>query len=104
MPPASARSDIATRPQTLDGKTSAQNTATPRTALPELSGQALQSLVDLDGKALRDLVRDIGIPARPQLLVDLQEELDKDDPSLKRVSDIAGSDVALSAALLKMAN
>ena len=78
--------------------------ATSLTALPELSGQALQSLVDLDGKALRDLVRDIGIPARPQLLVDLQDELDKDDPSLKRVTDICGSDVALSAALLKMAN
>jgi pilus assembly protein CpaF len=36
-PPASANSDIATRPQTLDGKTSAQNTGAVRTALPELS-------------------------------------------------------------------
>jgi len=74
------------------------------TALPELSGPALQALVDLDGRELLALVKDIGIPARPQLLVDLQQELERDDPSLKRVADICGSDVALSAALLKMAN
>jgi HD-like signal output (HDOD) protein len=78
--------------------------ATALTALPELSGSTLQALVDLDGRELRDLVKDVGIPARPQLLVDLQEELDLDDPSLKRVADICGSDVALSAALLKMSN
>jgi len=34
----------------------------------------------------------------------MQQELERDDPSLKRVADIAGSDVALSAALLKYAN
>jgi HD-like signal output (HDOD) protein len=78
--------------------------ATSLTALPELSGPTLQALIDLDGRELRDLVKDIGIPARPQLLVDLQEELERDDPSLKRVADICGSDVALSAALLKTAN
>ena len=78
--------------------------ATSLTTLPELSGTTLQSLVDFDGHALRDLVRDIGIPARPQLLADLQDELERDDPSLRRVSDIAGSDVAMAAALLKTAN
>ena len=78
--------------------------ATAITALPEMGGDQLQALVELDGRALQDLVRDIGIPARPQMLVDLQKELERDDPSLKRVSDISGSDVALSAALLKMAN
>ncbi len=61
-------------------------------------------LVDLDSQALRELVRDIQIPARPQMLVDLQRELERDDPSSRVVADIAGSDVALSAALLKMAN
>lgn len=78
--------------------------ATAITALPELGGDQLQALVELDGRALQDLVRDIGIPVRPQMLIDLQKELEKDDPSLKRVADISGSDVALSAALLKMAN
>ncbi len=78
--------------------------ATALTALPEMGGDQLQALVELDGRALQELVRDIGIPARPQLLVDMQQELERDDPSLKRVSDICGSDVALSAALLKMAN
>jgi len=44
------------------------------TSLPELGGDQLLALADLDGKALQALVRDIGIPARPQLLVDLQQE------------------------------
>jgi len=74
------------------------------TSLPEMGGDQLLALSELDGKALQALVRDIGIPARPQLLVDLQHELERDDPSLKRVADIAGSDVALSAALLRYAN
>ena len=89
-------------PTSPPGKTTMD--ATSLTALPELNGSTLQALIDLDGRELRDLVKDIGIPARPQLLVDLQEELERDDPSLKRVADISGSDVALSAALLKMAN
>jgi len=67
-------------------------------------GDAPFALSELDGKALQSLVRDIGIPARPQMLVDLQRELEREEPSLKRVADIAGSDVALSAALLKVAN
>ena len=78
--------------------------ASALTSLPEMGGDQLLALADLDGKALQALVRDIGIPARPQLLVDMQQELERDDPSLKRVADIAGSDVALSAALLKYAN
>ena len=78
--------------------------ASALTSMPELGGDQLRALADLDGKALQALVRDIGIPARPQMLVDLQNELERDDPSIKRVADIAGSDVALSAALLKMAN
>jgi len=78
--------------------------ASALTSMPEMGGDQLQALAELDGKALQALVRDIGIPARPQMLVDLQHELERDDPSLKRVADISGSDVALSAALLKMAN
>jgi len=78
--------------------------ATAITSLPELGGDQLLALTELDGRALQALVRDIGIPVRPQLLIDLQHELERDDPSLKRVADITGSDVALSAALLKMAN
>jgi len=78
--------------------------ATTLTSLPEMAGAQLQALVELDGRALQDLVRDIGIPVRPQMLIDLQRELERDDPSLRRVADISGSDVALSAALLKLAN
>ena len=73
-------------------------------AWPEPDRRTLQTLAEPDEQALRALLADIGIPARPQLLIDLQEELERDEPSLKRVADISGSDVALSAALLRMAN
>jgi HD-like signal output (HDOD) protein len=74
------------------------------TALPELGGEQLLALVELDSHALQATVRGIGIPARPQMLVDLQRELERDDPSMRKIADICGSDVALSAALLKLAN
>lgn len=59
---------------------------------------------ELDSEALRTLVQDIGIPPRPSLLADLQAEAQRDDPRPRVMADIAGSDVAMSAALLKTAN
>ena len=64
--------------------------------------QALE--LDLDRAALGSLVRDIGIPPRPSLLIDLQTELLKDDQDPRNLSRIASSDVAIAAALLKTAN
>ncbi len=49
-------------------------------------------------------VKDIVIPPCPQLLVQLQRELDQADPDPQAVADIAGSDVAMAAALIKIAN
>ena len=49
-------------------------------------------------------VKDIVIPPCPHLLVQLQNELSQADPSPHRVADIAGGDVAMAAALLKIAN
>ena len=45
--------------------------ASALTALPELGGDQLLALADLDSKAQQALVRDVGIPVRPQMLVDL---------------------------------
>ncbi|MFA9216939.1 MAG: HDOD domain-containing protein [Sphingomonadaceae bacterium] len=50
------------------------------------------------------LMRSIRIPPRPSLLVDLQQELAKADPSPRVVARIIGNDVGMSGALLKLAN
>ena len=49
-------------------------------------------------------VRDIVIPPCPQLLVQLQTELNQADPDPQVVSGIAGSDVAMAAALIRISN
>ena len=49
-------------------------------------------------------MRSIRIPPRPSLLVDLQRELGKDDPSPRNMARIIGNDVGMSGALLKLAN
>jgi HD-like signal output (HDOD) protein len=50
------------------------------------------------------LLRSIRIPPRPSLLIDLQRELAKDDPSPRLIARIIGNDVGMSGALLKLAN
>lgn len=50
------------------------------------------------------LLRSIRIPPRPSLLVDLQSELGKADPSSRAIARIIANDVGMSGALLKLAN
>lgn len=49
-------------------------------------------------------VRDIIIPPCPELLTELQVETRKADPDPGEITRIAGSDVAMAAALLRIAN
>ncbi|RTL29990.1 MAG: HDOD domain-containing protein [Burkholderiales bacterium] len=53
---------------------------------------------------IRDLLKDISIPPRPSSLVDLKLELERDEPRMAQLVAIVNSDVAMSAALLKLAN
>jgi HD-like signal output (HDOD) protein len=53
---------------------------------------------------LKDLLKDINIPPRPSSLVDLQTELERDEPRTDRLIAIVNADVAMSAALLKLVN
>jgi HD-like signal output (HDOD) protein len=53
---------------------------------------------------LEALVLDVGIPPRPEILKDLSRELGRDYPDLQRVARAVSSDVALTAAVLRMAN
>jgi HD-like signal output (HDOD) protein len=53
---------------------------------------------------LEALVLDVGIPPRPQVLADLQRELSSEEPDFRRVATCVAHDVALTAAVLKLAN
>jgi HD-like signal output (HDOD) protein len=58
----------------------------------------------IDTELLSALVRDIGIPPRPQLLERLHAELMRDEPRQDMLVQLASYDVAVAAALLKVAN
>lgn len=58
---------------------------------------------DIEAK-MRVEVRDIGIPPRPAILERIHSEMQKDEPDFKQLADIIGSDVGLSASLIKVAN
>ena len=58
----------------------------------------------LSEAALDQLVKSIGIPPRPSLLADVQHEMASDDPDPRRIAQLVGKDVAMSASLLKAAN
>ena len=50
------------------------------------------------------LVRSIGIPPRPSIVMELQEEIRQEDPDLRRVASLVSSDVALTASVLRVVN
>ena len=59
---------------------------------------------ELDRARTEGPVRDIVIPPCPELLTALQREMRQADPDPAEVTRIAGSDVAMAAALLRIAN
>jgi HD-like signal output (HDOD) protein len=65
---------------------------------------APSALAALDPARLSALVKDIGIPPRPDLLERLHVELSSERPRLDALVQVATSDVAVSAALVKIAN
>jgi len=58
----------------------------------------------LEMQAVQDLIDTIQIPPRPDLLCNLQKEMEKDDPNLRAMSRMIAKDAALCGALLKSAN
>ncbi len=66
-----------------------------------------QTFIDpssVTGQSIDKMLSTIRIPPRPSLLLEVQRELGSPDPSPQKLSGIIGQDVAMSAALLKMAN
>lgn len=49
-------------------------------------------------------VRSIGIPPRPAILDQINREMANSDPDFNHLAELIGSDVALSASLIKVAN
>lgn len=61
-------------------------------------------MIDIDDKVLADLRSGFSLPAKPEILQSLQDELNRDEPELNRVAAIITEDVATSAAVLKVIN
>jgi len=53
---------------------------------------------------LEGSLKDIGIPPRPTILDRISREMMQDEPDYKRLANIIGADVSLSASLIKTAN
>lgn len=60
--------------------------------------------VELSEEGVAQLLKGVSIPPRPTLLVDLDQELKRPEPDLKRVAGLVGKDVGVSAAMLKTVN
>lgn len=58
----------------------------------------------LTEQGLDELVKSIGIPPRPRLLAEVQQEMASVDPDPRKIAKLVVKDVAMSAALLKTAN
>jgi HD-like signal output (HDOD) protein len=50
------------------------------------------------------IIREIGIPPCPQILIEFMDEVRSDDTDLNRISHLISKDIGLSAAVLKTAN
>ena len=53
---------------------------------------------------LEQTLRDLGIPPCPKILLDLSDEVRKDEPDLQKIERLLCADVGLSAALIKTVN
>jgi len=49
-------------------------------------------------------LRDIGIPPRPDILTRIDAEMRKEEPDYRRLGEAIGSDVSLSASIIKVSN
>ncbi len=50
------------------------------------------------------LLENIGIPSQPRVIMDIDQEMKKEDPDFRVISDLVRRDVALSAKVLKVCN
>lgn len=60
--------------------------------------------IRIDDKVLADIGRGFTVPARPELLIKLQDLMAQDEPNLNDIADTITLDVAISATILKTIN
>lgn len=65
---------------------------------------AQQAEQQLSQTGVDALVRSMGVPPRPQMLADISAEMARADPDPARIARIVANDVALTAAVLRVAN
>ncbi len=53
---------------------------------------------------LEQTIRDIGLPSRPEILFKLDDEMNRETPDFKRIEQLIGADMGISAALIKIIN
>ncbi|MBB1076022.1 HDOD domain-containing protein [Rhodoferax sp. 4810] len=58
----------------------------------------------MDEDAVGALIKDIPIPPRPVVVQQMQTEMAKHDPDMRRIAQIIAQDVGLTVAVLKMVN
>jgi HD-like signal output (HDOD) protein len=62
------------------------------------------TMLDFESPEAIKLIKDIGIPPCPAVLVEVMSETRKDEPDFRRLSHLINKDVALSASVLKTIN
>lgn len=60
--------------------------------------------MDIGDIKAQDIIKQFSIPAKPEVLIALQQELDKSDPDPQDYADVISRDVALAALVLKTIN
>ncbi|MDD2742102.1 MAG: HDOD domain-containing protein [Rhodocyclaceae bacterium] len=60
--------------------------------------------MELSKEGVEQLLKGVSIPPRPTLLIEVDRELKKADPDMKRVAELIAKDVGVSAAMLKTLN
>lgn len=66
--------------------------------------EAAQTQPDEIGTRMKIEIREIGIPPRPTILGQIEQETAKDEPDFIKLAKILSQDVGLSASLIKVAN
>lgn len=61
-------------------------------------------MIELDNKKLASTVSSFQVPAKPQILIDIQKLISEDEPDIDSIARVISEDVGLSAAILKVIN
>ncbi|WP_085299199.1 HDOD domain-containing protein [Cognaticolwellia mytili] len=61
-------------------------------------------MIEIDNKKLASVVSSFQVPAKPQILTEIQSLMADDEPSIDKIAELISSDVGLSSAILKIIN